>query len=112
MFTKIKREFEFNAVFNSVIWNYYIIFSSGLIFALDSSSAAPPLYLTNSALTATFRGDSSPWDDYGNQCGCLDHCAPLPEVRGNVAIHRGQYYWEVDVCNSAIYRIGKYAYWA
>ncbi|XP_036418635.1 uncharacterized protein LOC118802263 [Colossoma macropomum] len=79
---------------------------SGLIFALDSSSAAPPLHLTSSALTATFRGGSSPGGNYGNRCGCHDPCAPLPQVCGNVAIHRGQYYWEVDVCNSTLYRIG------
>ncbi|XP_022525256.2 uncharacterized protein LOC103031705 [Astyanax mexicanus] len=79
---------------------------SGLIFALDSSSAAPPLHLSNSALTATFTGNSSPWGDSGDQCRCQDPCAPLPQVCGNVAVHRGQYYWEVDVCNSALYRIG------
>ncbi|XP_072547527.1 uncharacterized protein [Salminus brasiliensis] len=78
----------------------------GLIFALDSSSAVPPLHLSNSALTATFRGNTGPWGSYGEQCRCQDPCAPLPQVCGNVVIHRGQYYWEVDVCNSALYRIG------
>ncbi|KAI4881654.1 hypothetical protein NFI96_023697 [Prochilodus magdalenae] len=80
--------------------------SSGLIFALDSSSAAPPLHLTSSALTATFKGDSRPLGISGGRCRCPDSCAALPQVCGNVAIHRGQYYWEVDVCNSALYRIG------
>ncbi|XP_076850556.1 E3 ubiquitin-protein ligase Midline-1 isoform X2 [Brachyhypopomus gauderio] len=79
---------------------------SGLLFALDSASVAPPLQLTNSALTATFRGDTTAWGNYGDQAGEQDFCTHLPQVCGNVTIHRGQYYWEVDVCNSALYRIG------
>ncbi|KAM9469543.1 uncharacterized protein Hap1MRO34_013974 [Clarias gariepinus] len=70
---------------------------SGLLFALDSSSIAPPLQLTNSALTVTFRNP-------GGQA--RDLCASLPQVCADVEILRGQYYWEVDVCNSALYRIG------
>lgn len=31
----------------------------------------------------------------------------LPEVCADVVVVRGQYYWEVDVCNSSVYRIGK-----
>lgn len=31
----------------------------------------------------------------------------LPEVCADVVVFRGQYYWEVDVCNSSVYRIGK-----
>lgn len=73
---------------------------SGLLFALDSSSIAPPLHLTNSALTVTFR-------DSGAQAGGRDLCGSLPQVCADVKILRGQYYWEVDVCNSALYRIGK-----
>lgn len=61
---------------------------------------APPLQLTNSALTVTFR-------DSGVQAGGRDRCASLPQVCADVEILRGQYYWEVDVCNSALYRIGK-----
>ncbi|XP_066501107.1 uncharacterized protein [Hoplias malabaricus] len=79
---------------------------SGLMFALEPSTATPPLYLTNSTLTATYRGNSNPWGNCGDRCQCCDPCAPLPQVCGNVAIHRGQYYWEVDVCNSTLYRIG------
>ncbi|XP_035612293.1 uncharacterized protein LOC118371081 [Oncorhynchus keta] len=30
----------------------------------------------------------------------------LPQVCGDVVIVRGQFYWEVDVCNSTLYRIG------
>ncbi|TSK67156.1 putative E3 ubiquitin-protein ligase MID2 [Bagarius yarrelli] len=72
---------------------------SGLYFALDSASIAPPLHLTNSALTVTFRDSSS-------RARGRDLCAPLPQVCADVKILRGQYYWEVDVCNSALYRIG------
>ncbi|XP_026994641.2 uncharacterized protein LOC113637896 [Tachysurus fulvidraco] len=72
---------------------------SGLHFALDSSSITPPLKLTNSAFTVTFR-------DSGSQVGARDLCASLPQVCADVEILRGQYYWEVDVCNSALYRIG------
>lgn len=32
---------------------------------------------------------------------------PFPQVCADVVIARGQYYWEVDVCNSSMYRIGK-----
>ncbi|KAG7322219.1 hypothetical protein KOW79_015077 [Hemibagrus wyckioides] len=71
---------------------------SGLHFALDSSSIAPPLQLTNSTLTVTFR-------DSASQVRARD-CASLPQVCADVEILRGQYYWEVDVCNSALYRIG------
>ena len=31
----------------------------------------------------------------------------LPQVCADVVIVRGQYYWEVDVCNSSVYRIGE-----
>ncbi|KAB5550141.1 hypothetical protein PHYPO_G00050400 [Pangasianodon hypophthalmus] len=72
---------------------------SGLLFTLDSSFIAPPLQLTNSALTVTFR-------DSGPQAEGRDLCASLPQVCADVEILRGQYYWEVDVCNSALYRIG------
>lgn len=34
----------------------------------------------------------------------------LPQVCADVVIAQGQYYWEVDVCNSSIYRIGKNSY--
>lgn len=30
----------------------------------------------------------------------------LPQVRADVLIAKGQFYWEVDVCNSTLYRIG------
>lgn len=76
------------------------LFSLGLLFALNSSSITPPLQLTNSALTVSFR-------DSGAQAGGRDLCASLPQVCADVEVHRGQYYWEVDVCNSPLYRIGK-----
>ncbi|XP_062872594.1 chordin [Trichomycterus rosablanca] len=71
----------------------------GLMFALDLSTTAPPLQISNSALTATYKG-------IGDQTGDGDTRAPFSQVCGDVEIHRGQYYWEVDVCNSALYRIG------
>ncbi|XP_046719102.1 uncharacterized protein LOC124394721 isoform X1 [Silurus meridionalis] len=72
---------------------------SGLLFTLDFSSIDPPLQITNSALTVTFK-------DSGGQTGARDLCTSLPQVCADVEIRRGQYYWEVDVCNSALYRIG------
>ncbi|KAI5098559.1 hypothetical protein C0J45_10698 [Silurus meridionalis] len=73
---------------------------SGLLFTLDFSSIDPPLQITNSALTVTFK-------DSGGQTGARDLCTSLPQVCADVEIRRGQYYWEVDVCNSALYRIGE-----
>lgn len=31
----------------------------------------------------------------------------MPEVCADVVVARGQFYWEVDVCNSSSYRIGE-----
>ncbi|XP_043086375.1 cardiomyopathy-associated protein 5-like [Puntigrus tetrazona] len=69
---------------------------SGLLFSLDSSCSDSSLHLSSSALTVAVTGHVSSSRDGG----------PLPQVSGSVSVSRGQYYWEVDVCNSAIYRIG------
>ncbi|XP_042596022.1 ret finger protein-like 4B [Cyprinus carpio] len=73
---------------------------SGLIFTLDSSCSDSSLHLSSSALSVTFTGHMISSHDR------RDQDCPLPQVCGSVSVSRGQYYWEVDVCNSAIYRIG------
>ncbi|CAB1427624.1 unnamed protein product [Pleuronectes platessa] len=77
----------------------------GLCFALDPSSVPPSLLLSNGSLTATYRGPATP--PPGNKM-TSDPTVPLdlPQVCADVVIARGQYYWEVDVCNSSLYRIG------
>ncbi|KAM8904369.1 chordin-like [Spinachia spinachia] len=72
---------------------------SGLRFALDASNVPPSLVLSNFSLTVTYQGESQ-----GARRSTT--CDPLPQVSANVVIARGQYYWEVDVCNSSVYRIG------
>ncbi|XP_056612060.1 ret finger protein-like 4A [Triplophysa dalaica] len=72
---------------------------SGLVFTLDGSD--PTLDLSNSSLTLTFTGGTLSAGDRSARESC-----PLPQVCGGVSISRGQYYWEVDVCNSTLYRIG------
>ncbi|XP_073673882.1 ret finger protein-like 4B isoform X2 [Garra rufa] len=74
---------------------------SGLLFTLDSSCSDSPLHLSSTALAVTFTGHMCSSHDRSDQDTC-----PLPQVCGSVSVSRGQYYWEVDVCNSAIYRIG------
>ncbi|KAA0701659.1 hypothetical protein E1301_Tti020955 [Triplophysa tibetana] len=71
----------------------------GLVFTLDGSD--PTLDLSNSSLTLTFTGGTLSAGDRSAR-----ESYPLPQVCGGVSIYRGQYYWEVDVCNSALYRIG------
>lgn len=74
--------------------------TTGLRFALDPSTVPPSLRLSKSLLTVTYQGDDP---------ATFDPAAALalPQVCADVVIARGQYYWEVDVCNSAIYRIGE-----
>lgn len=74
--------------------------SPGLVFTLNGSD--PTLDLSNSSLTLTFTGGTLSAGDRSARESC-----PLPQVCGGVSISRGQYYWEVDVCNSALYRIGE-----
>ncbi|XP_056330010.1 erythroid membrane-associated protein-like [Danio aesculapii] len=68
-----------------------------LLFTLDSSCCDSPLRLSGSALSVTFSGHVT--------SASQDRRA-FAQVCANVSICRGQYYWEVDVCNSACYRIG------
>ncbi|XP_035239770.1 RING finger protein 39-like [Anguilla anguilla] len=82
----------------------------GLVFSLDPSTAAPPLLLSGSALTVTFQGQDPPAQAAG-AAGLpvaleRQDPSPLPQVCAALTITRGQFYWEVDVCNSACYRIG------
>lgn len=85
---------------------------SGLCFALDPSTVPPSLHLSNSFLTITYQGESPPGPPPDNKVRRSVTSDPgvtlaLPEVCADVVIARGQYYWEVDVCNSSVYRIGK-----
>lgn len=72
---------------------------TGLVFALDSSRSDSPLRLSGSALSVSVSGQVCSEDE-------RDDPPPLPQVCGSVSVSRGQYYWEIDVCNSALYRIG------
>ncbi|XP_029700327.1 E3 ubiquitin-protein ligase TRIM17-like [Takifugu rubripes] len=81
----------------------------GLRFALDPASVPPSLRLSNSSLTVTYHGGdppSPPPRDDGGGTVPSDPGLTLPEACADVVIGRGQYYWEVDVCNSSVYRIG------
>ncbi|XP_059187080.1 probable E3 ubiquitin-protein ligase MID2 [Centropristis striata] len=83
----------------------------GLSFALDPSAVPQSLHLSNSSLSVTYRGESPPGPPPDNKVrGSMtsDPGGPLalPQVCADVVITRGQYYWEVDVCNSSVYRIG------
>ncbi|XP_060902143.1 uncharacterized protein LOC132980184 [Labrus mixtus] len=82
----------------------------GLSFSLDPSTAPPSLHLSNSSLTVTYKEDSPPGpprDPLVRRSPSLDPPGILvPLVCADVVIRRGQYYWEVDVCNSSVYRIG------
>lgn len=82
----------------------------GLHFALDPSTAPPSLHLSNSSLTVTYHEENSPTllpEDKIGKPGMTSGPGALLHVCADVVIVRGQYYWEVDVCNSSIYKIGK-----
>ncbi|XP_063350121.1 uncharacterized protein LOC134641577 [Pelmatolapia mariae] len=84
----------------------------GLHFALDhldASTAPPSLHLSDSSLTVTYHEENPPLPAPEGKIrrpvmtsdpGVLHH------IRADVVIARGQYYWEVEVCNSSIYKIG------
>ncbi|KAI9529015.1 hypothetical protein NQZ68_015782 [Dissostichus eleginoides] len=74
----------------------------GLCFALDSSTVPPSLHLSASSLTVT-HSDPSP-DPGVSRSMTSDPW--VAQVCSDVIITGGQYYWEVDVCNSSVYRIG------
>ncbi|XP_071328002.1 uncharacterized protein [Trachinotus anak] len=79
----------------------------GLCFALDPSSVPSSLHLSNASLTVTFQGPSTPPpDNKVRRSKVTSDPLALPQVCADVVIARGQYYWEVDVCNSCVYRIG------
>ncbi|KAJ8367847.1 hypothetical protein SKAU_G00078750 [Synaphobranchus kaupii] len=82
----------------------------GLVFTLDPSTAAPPLRLSGSDLTVTCQGQDPPLQAAGTVGLPVDlehpESRPLPQVCAALTITRGQFYWEVDVCNSTCYRIG------
>ncbi|KAI3354498.1 hypothetical protein L3Q82_019010 [Scortum barcoo] len=83
----------------------------GLCFALDPSAVPPSLHLSNSSLTVTYQGESPPGPPPDKEVRRSLTSDPgvtqaLPHVCADVVIARGQYYWEVDVCNSSIYRVG------
>lgn len=75
---------------------------SGLRFALDPTHVPPSIRLSNSTLMATYQAESPPTRRTSNHS-----VQPLPIVCGDVVIGRGQFYWEVDVCDSSVYRIGE-----
>ncbi|XP_043974995.1 uncharacterized protein LOC122832376 isoform X1 [Gambusia affinis] len=80
----------------------------GLHFSLDPSSVPPPLRLSNTLLTVTYSdsGFSDPHPPIRNPALTPDSTGLFPHVSADVIIARGQYYWEVDVCNSSVYRVG------
>ncbi|CAG06380.1 unnamed protein product [Tetraodon nigroviridis] len=80
----------------------------GLRFALDPASVPPCLRLSHSSLTITYQGEdpsSPPPHSHGGGSASSDPGFTLPEACADVIIGRGQYYWEVEVCNSSVYRI-------
>ncbi|XP_034023690.1 uncharacterized protein LOC117508139 [Thalassophryne amazonica] len=84
----------------------------GLRFSLDPSNIPPSLHLSNSFLTVTYQAESlliSPkanWVDRSRVTFEPKVALDLPQVYADVVIAVGQYYWEVDVFNSSIYRVG------
>ncbi|XP_028319616.1 probable E3 ubiquitin-protein ligase MID2 [Gouania willdenowi] len=66
----------------------------GLHFSLNPSTAHPSLHLSDAPPTVTI----SQWESRGAQT--------TPTVCADAVLTQGQFYWEVDVCNSALYRIG------
>lgn len=95
------------------MFSSYIQFCSilGLCFALDPSSVPPSLQLSNTSLTVTYRGPPTPPPDNKDRRSTMTSEPGVPgscwQVCADVVIARGQYYWEVDVCNSSTYRIGR-----
>ncbi|XP_030008311.1 uncharacterized protein LOC115431801 [Sphaeramia orbicularis] len=81
----------------------------GLRFALDPSNVPPSIHLSSSLLTVTYQMQSSSLSIQSRwSVATPDPQAvlTLPQVCADVVIGHGQYYWEVDVCNSSVYRIG------
>nr|XP_015216996.1 PREDICTED: uncharacterized protein LOC107079189 [Lepisosteus oculatus]XP_015216997.1 PREDICTED: uncharacterized protein LOC107079189 [Lepisosteus oculatus] len=86
----------------------------GLEFTLDPQTAPPPLRVSPSGLTVTFLQTPADPRYYDSQIALSvvslrsgrEELHPLPRVSAGQCIARGQFYWEVDVCNSTSYRIG------
>ncbi|XP_033935930.1 probable E3 ubiquitin-protein ligase MID2, partial [Pseudochaenichthys georgianus] len=79
----------------------------GLCFALDSSAVPPSLRLSSASSLTVTHSDPSPDSGVSRSVTPDPWVAlPLPQVCSDVIITGGQYYWEVDVCNSSVYRIG------
>ncbi|XP_029028323.1 cardiomyopathy-associated protein 5-like [Betta splendens] len=80
----------------------------GLHFALDPSCVPPNLHLSSSFRTVTYQEESPPVNRVKRSRAASGPrvLLPFPHVCADVVIARGQYYWEVDVCNSSAYRIG------
>ncbi|XP_061638683.1 uncharacterized protein LOC133482508 [Phyllopteryx taeniolatus] len=83
----------------------------GLKFALDQATAPPSLLLSNSFLTVTYQ-EAISFAPLPNKIKKLMMTSDpgvmvyLPQVCADVVIAQGQYYWEVEVCNSSVYKIG------
>lgn len=106
-FNGLLAQKEQNILFIFSVW-----FTLGLLFALDPSTVPPSLHLSNFSLTITYHGESPPGPPPDNKVSRSMTSDPqptlaVPQVCADVVIARGQYYWEVDVCNSSVYRIGK-----
>lgn len=78
--------------------------ASGLRFSLDPASAPPSLRLCSASLAVVYRGEDPP---SGGGPASSDPGLTLPGACADVIVGRGQYYWEVEVCNSSVYRVGK-----
>lgn len=85
----------------------------GLHFALDhldASTAPPSLRLSDSSLTVTYHEENPPVPAPEGKIRrpvMTSDPGTLHHIRADVVIAQGQYYWEVEVCNSFIYKIGK-----
>lgn len=81
---------------------------SGLSFSLDPSSLPPSLHLSGSHLTVIYKGERPPVNKVRRSATSDPWLVTaMPEVCADVVVARGQFYWEVDVCNSSSYRIGE-----
>nr|XP_057936505.1 probable E3 ubiquitin-protein ligase MID2 [Doryrhamphus excisus] len=84
----------------------------GIRFALDPLTAPTSLHFSNSSLIVAYQEEIPPGTSPGNNVRRSTMTSDpgvtrdLPRVCADVIIARGQYYWEVDVYNSSIYRIG------
>ncbi|XP_069069095.1 uncharacterized protein [Pleurodeles waltl] len=99
----------------------------GLSFRLDSTTAHPLLTISPSGLQVTYTGEalsscslrrksinettficsvSTALPSLKESEVVAQKLPPKPQVRADVSIKRGLFYWEVDVCNSQAYQLG------